>query len=101
MAVYFKYRSAKDYDSIPVIDQFITVGNLKLRIFESERYEILSVLIRLVPGLPRLPIVVIGPKQVTKEKEVANSSISAKYLQDFECDDFGDDVYAIPKLMPI
>ncbi|MCD7464425.1 E3 ubiquitin-protein ligase rbbp6 [Datura stramonium] len=127
MAVYFKYKSAKDYDSIPILDRFISVGNLKLRIFESKPYgkgkdfDLLitnaqtkqdyvdhgtliprntSVLIRRVPGLPRLPIVVTEPKQVCDHEEVAHSSISAKYSQDFECDDFGDDVYAIPKLMP-
>lgn len=34
MAVYFKFTSAKDYDSIPIEGQFISVGNLKERIFE-------------------------------------------------------------------
>ncbi|KAJ8565523.1 hypothetical protein K7X08_008099 [Anisodus acutangulus] len=117
----------KDYDSIPILDQFISIGNLKLEIFDSKRYgrgkdfDLLitnaqtnqdyvdhdtlipkntSVLIRRVPGLPLLPILVTEPKQVCEEV-VAHSSISAKYSQDLECDDFGDDVYAIPKLMPV
>ncbi|CAN4112674.1 unnamed protein product [Withania somnifera] len=115
MAVYFKYKSAKVYDSIPILDRFISVGNLKLRIFESKcfgrgkDFDLLitnaqtnqdyvdhdtlitkntSILIRRVPGLPRLPIVVTESKQ---------PNIS----QDFECNDFGDDVYAIPKVTPI
>ncbi|CAN4080624.1 unnamed protein product [Withania somnifera] len=119
MAVYFKYKSAKDYDSIPILDQFISVGNLKLRIFESKRFgqgkdfDLLitntqtkqdyvdhdslipkntSVLIGRVPGVPPLPIVVKGPKQVCEEEKAAHSSSSAKYSKDFECDDFGDDV---------
>ncbi|XP_060216766.1 E3 ubiquitin ligase PQT3-like [Lycium barbarum] len=131
MAVYFKYKSAKDYDSIPILDQFISVGNLKLKVFESKRYgrgkdfDLLitnaqtnqdyvdhdtlipkntGVLIRRVPGLPRLPIVVTEPKQVCDEEvdhSVKAECISDKYSQEFECDDFGDDVYAIPKSMPI
>lgn len=36
MAVYYKFKSAKDYDSIPIEGQFISVGNLKERIFESK-----------------------------------------------------------------
>lgn len=36
MSVYFKFKSAKDYDSIPIDGHFITVGNLKEKIFESK-----------------------------------------------------------------
>ncbi|XP_055827182.1 E3 ubiquitin ligase PQT3-like [Solanum dulcamara] len=130
MAVYFKYKCAKHYDSIPIVDSFISVGNLKLKIFESKRYgrgkdfDLLitnsqsnqhyvdettlipkntSVLIRRIPGLPLLPVVIPSlteSKQVYEEE--GHDSVSAKYCSvDFECDDFGDDVYAIPKILPI
>lgn len=84
MAVYYKFKSAKDYDSIPIEGQFISVANLKERIFESKHlgrgtdFDLMvsnaqtdeeyvdeagmipkntSVLIRRVPGRPRKPIV--------------------------------------------
>lgn len=34
MAVYYKFKSAKDFDSIPIDGHFISVANLKERIFE-------------------------------------------------------------------
>ncbi|XP_060202750.1 E3 ubiquitin ligase PARAQUAT TOLERANCE 3-like [Lycium barbarum] len=132
MAVYFKYKSAKDYDSFPIVDPFISAGNLKLKIFESKRYgkgkdfdlaiinsqtneeyvdqnalipKNTSVLIRRLPGLPRLPIVIPSltePNQVCEEEahsvQVKAGSI---YSLDFEWDDFGDDVYATPKKLPV
>ncbi|KAG8091657.1 hypothetical protein GUJ93_ZPchr0012g20759 [Zizania palustris] len=84
MAVYYKFKSARDYDSIPIEGQFISVGNLKERIFESKHlgrgtdFDLMisnaqsdeeyadeatmipkntSVLIRRIPGQPRKPIV--------------------------------------------
>lgn len=84
MAVYYKFKSAKDYDSIPMDGPFISVGTLKEKIFESKHlgrgtdFDLVvtnaqtneeyldeamlipkntSVLIRRVPGRPRLPIV--------------------------------------------
>lgn len=36
MAVYYKFKSAKDYDSIAIDGHFITVGHLKEKIFESK-----------------------------------------------------------------
>ena len=36
MAVYYKFKSAKDYDSISIDGHFISVANLKERIFESK-----------------------------------------------------------------
>jgi E3 ubiquitin-protein ligase RBBP6 len=36
MAVYYKFKSARDYDSIPIEGQFISVMNLKDMIFESK-----------------------------------------------------------------
>uniref|UniRef100_A0A803L5G9 DWNN domain-containing protein n=1 Tax=Chenopodium quinoa TaxID=63459 RepID=A0A803L5G9_CHEQI len=85
MAVYYKFKSAKDYFSIPVVGPFISIANLKVSIFESKNmrrgtdYDLIitnaqtneeyldeemliprntSVLVRRVPGLPRKPIVV-------------------------------------------
>ncbi|KAL3383105.1 hypothetical protein AABB24_002545 [Solanum stoloniferum] len=127
--VYFKYKSAKDYDSIPILDHFISVGNLKSKIFESKRYgwgkdfDLLltnaqtnedyvdhatliprntSVLIHRLPGLPCFPIVITEkPKQVLckQEEEVHSVKKESKYSQDIDYDDFGDDVYAIPKVV--
>ncbi|KAH7277568.1 hypothetical protein KP509_39G057400 [Ceratopteris richardii] len=37
MAVYFKFKSAKDYDSIPIDGIFISVGNLKERIAQKKK----------------------------------------------------------------
>lgn len=36
MAVYYKFKSAKDYDSIAIDGHFISVANLKEKIFESK-----------------------------------------------------------------
>jgi len=36
MAVYYKFKSAKDYDSVPIEGHFISVANLKDKIFESK-----------------------------------------------------------------
>ncbi|XP_062200293.1 E3 ubiquitin ligase PARAQUAT TOLERANCE 3-like isoform X2 [Phragmites australis] len=84
MAVYYKFKSARDYDSIPIEGQFISVANLKERIFESKHlgrgadFDLMisnaqtdeeyadevtmipkntSILIRRIPGRPRRPIV--------------------------------------------
>ncbi|XP_073043057.1 E3 ubiquitin ligase PARAQUAT TOLERANCE 3-like [Primulina eburnea] len=84
MAVYYKFKSAKDYDSVAIDGNFIPVGHLKEKIFElkhlgrgtdfdlvvtnaqtNEEYldegtlipKNTSVLIRRVPGRPRNPII--------------------------------------------
>ena len=36
MAVYYKFKSAKDYDSVSIDGHFISVGNLKERIVERK-----------------------------------------------------------------
>lgn len=33
MSVYFKFKSTKEFNSLPIVGQFISVGNLKERIF--------------------------------------------------------------------
>ncbi|XP_042515150.1 E3 ubiquitin ligase PQT3-like [Macadamia integrifolia] len=84
MAVYHKFKSAKDFDSITIDGHFISVANLKEKIFESKHlgkctnFDLMvanaqaneeyldepmlipkntSVLIRRVPGRPCMPIV--------------------------------------------
>lgn len=36
MAVYFKFKSAKEYDSLSIDGHFISVGNLKDKIVEKK-----------------------------------------------------------------
>lgn len=38
MFVYYKFKSAKDFCSLPVDGPSISVANLKMRIFHSKRY---------------------------------------------------------------
>lgn len=37
MAVYYKFKSAKDYDSVAIDGHFISVGYLKEKVFESKQ----------------------------------------------------------------
>ncbi|KAL1330882.1 hypothetical protein HN51_048120 [Arachis hypogaea] len=138
MAVYYKFKSARDYDSIPMDGTFISVGTLKEKIFESKHlgrgtdFDLVvtnaqtneeyldeamlipkntSVLIRRVPGPPRLPIVTeLEQKKVENtamEAEPESSSLPAedasavKYPEDSDWDEFGNDLYAIPDVPPI
>ncbi|KAK3005433.1 hypothetical protein RJ639_017111 [Escallonia herrerae] len=140
MAVYYKFKSAKDYDSIAMDGHFISVGTLKEKIFESKHlgrgtdFDLVvtnaqtneeyldeemvipkntSVLIRRVPGRPRMPIVTAPvPTQnepIVEEKSTeptrnsflgADPSVST-YPDDSEWDEFGNDLYAIPEVQPI
>ncbi|OAY60062.1 E3 ubiquitin ligase PQT3-like isoform X3 [Manihot esculenta] len=133
MAVYYKFKSARDYDSIPMDGPFISVGTLKEKIFESKHlgrgtdFDLVvtnaqtneeyldeamlipkntSVLIRRVPGRPRMPIVTEQePKMETKVEDtpvekgsfMAADSSAMKYTEDTEWDEFGNDLYAIPE----
>ncbi|KAL8136639.1 hypothetical protein V2J09_002640 [Rumex salicifolius] len=140
MAVYYKFKSAKDYDSIPIDSHFITVANLKERIFESKHlgrgtdYDIevtnaqtneeyldeamlipknTSVLIRRIPGRPRMPIVTQPDesKIETKPEEdlpfktsfTLGDVSSVKDAEPPEWDDeFGHELYApIPEVNPV
>ncbi|XP_060177067.1 E3 ubiquitin ligase PQT3-like isoform X2 [Lycium barbarum] len=142
MSVYFKFKSAKDYDAIPIDGHFITVGNLKEKIFESKHlgrgtdFDLVvtnaqtneeyldedtlipkntSVLIRRVPGRPRMPIVTapvteLDEPQVeyqTEEAQTVKSSVvggessATKYNDDLDWDEFGNDLYAIPEATPV
>ncbi|XP_019446075.1 PREDICTED: uncharacterized protein LOC109349647 isoform X1 [Lupinus angustifolius] len=105
MAVYYKFKSARDYDSIPMDGPFISVGTLKEKIFETKHlgrgtdFDLVvtnaqtneeyldesmlipkntSVLVGRVPGRPRLPIVTeIEQKLENKMAEIEpdNSSL--------------------------
>ncbi|RAL50702.1 hypothetical protein DM860_015849 [Cuscuta australis] len=95
MAVYFKFKSAKDFDSVPIDGHFISVLNLKEKIFESKHlgrgtdFDLVvtnaqtneeyldeaalipkntSVLIRRVPGQPRKPIVTAPVTELEEPK---------------------------------
>ncbi|GER25698.1 DWNN domain [Striga asiatica] len=142
MAVYYKFKSAKDYDSVAIDGHFISVGHLKEKIFElkhlgrgtdfdlvvtnaqtNEEYldegmlipKNTSVLIRRVPGRPRKAIVT-APVTVQEEPNVENNyddgqavkgGVSGVYqpatnnAEDFEWDEFGNDLYAIPETVPV
>ncbi|AES99521.2 E3 ubiquitin ligase PQT3-like isoform X2 [Medicago truncatula] len=137
MAVYYKFKSAKDYYSIPMDGPFISVGTLKQSIFVSKRFgrgtdfdllvtnaqtneeyldeEMLiskntSVLIRRVPGLPRVPIVIEqkqGVENKVVETEPKNSTLPADYTssmqypENLDWHEFGNDVYSIPDQLPV
>ncbi|KAG5248863.1 E3 ubiquitin ligase [Salix suchowensis] len=133
MAVYYKFKSARDYDSIPMDGPFISVGTLKEKfsnqsIWEGVQTSTLlslmpkpyldeamlipkntSVLIRRVPGRPRLPIVTEQePKLETKVEDslpekssfMGADSSSMRYTEDNEWDEFGNDLYSIPDVLP-
>uniref|UniRef100_A0A6N2KDR3 DWNN domain-containing protein n=2 Tax=Salix TaxID=40685 RepID=A0A6N2KDR3_SALVM len=149
MAVYYKFKSARDYDSISMDGPFISVGTLKEKVFESKHlgrgtdfdlvvtnaqtnegfYSLVdllfaiseyldeamlipkntSVLIRRVPGRPRLPIVTEQePKLETKVEDThpekgsftGVDSSAMKYTEDNEWDEFGNDLYSIPDVLP-
>ncbi|XP_077219293.1 E3 ubiquitin ligase PQT3-like isoform X1 [Tasmannia lanceolata] len=138
MDVYYKFKSAKDYDSVSIDGHFISVANLKEKIFESKHlgrgtdFDLMvsnaqtneeyadeatlipkntSVLVRRVPGLPRMPIVSKPDEPTVVENNVEvlqpKSSFSAadssamRFPEESEWDEFGNDLYAIPEMLPV
>ncbi|GMI76392.1 hypothetical protein like AT5G47430 [Hibiscus trionum] len=137
MAVYYKFKSARDFDSIAMDGPFISVGTLKEKIFESKHlgrgtdFDLVvtnaqtneeyldeamlipkntSVLIRRVPGRPRMPIVAAQELKVENQTENAQpekinfldaESSAPKYPEDTEWDEFGNDLYSIPDTLPV
>ncbi|XP_038995870.1 E3 ubiquitin ligase PQT3-like isoform X2 [Hibiscus syriacus] len=137
MAVYYKFKSARDFDSISMDGPFISVGTLKEKIFESKHlgrgtdFDLVvtnaqtneeyldeamlipkntSVLIRRVPGRPRMPIVTAPEPKVADQIENAQPEKSnfldadssvPKYPEDSEWDEFGNDLYSIPETLPV
>ncbi|CAE6214034.1 unnamed protein product [Arabidopsis arenosa] len=131
MAIYYKFKSARDYDTIAMDGPFISVGILKDKIFETkhlgtgkdldivvsnaqtnEEYldeamlipKNTSVLIRRVPGRPRITVITTQEPRIENKVEnvqaettnfpVADPS-AAKYPED-DWDEFGTDLYSIP-----
>ncbi|TKV93735.1 hypothetical protein SEVIR_9G245600v4 [Setaria viridis] len=109
MAVYYKFKSARDYDSIPIEGQFISVANLKERIFESKHlgrgtdFDLMisnaqtdeeyadeatmipkntSVLIRRIPGRPRKPIVTEPEESKVTEDVLEVAPAASAFLGD-------------------
>ncbi|XP_010673210.2 E3 ubiquitin ligase PQT3-like isoform X1 [Beta vulgaris subsp. vulgaris] len=140
MAVYYKFKSAKDYDSISIDGHFISVANLKERIFESKHlgrgtdFDLVvtnaqtneeyldeamlipkntSVLIRRVPGRPRMPIVTRPDEPKVEDKFEDDQPAKSNFMaadssgfRDFEAseldDEFGNDLYAtIPEMTTV
>ncbi|KAF3326715.1 E3 ubiquitin-protein ligase RBBP6 [Carex littledalei] len=131
MSVYFKFKSAKEFNSLPIEGQFISIGNLKERIFELKHlgrgndFDIVvsnaqtneeyldeaaliprntSVLIRRVPGRPRMRMVANLEEVKAIEDSTQNitpdtSNVAAQHTtinpEESEWDEFGNDPYAI------
>ncbi|CAH2078783.1 unnamed protein product [Thlaspi arvense] len=129
MAIYYKFKSARDYDTISMDGPFISVGFLKEKIYETkhlgsgkdldivisnaqtnEEYldeamlipKNTSVLIRRVPGRPRIRIIAQPePRRVEEKVESVqtdmNSPITAAApTAEDEWDEFGNDLYSVP-----
>ncbi|GMP95783.1 hypothetical protein CsSME_00044697 [Camellia sinensis var. sinensis] len=82
MAVYYKFKSAKDYDSIPTDGHFISLINLKEKIFESKHL-----------GKGTDFDLVVTNAQTNEGKFESLPS------EDSEWDEFGNDLYAIPEVL--
>ncbi|KAJ4722290.1 DWNN domain, a CCHC-type zinc finger [Melia azedarach] len=128
MAVYYKFKSARDYDSIPIDGPFISLCILKQKFFESKRLgrgtdvdiqvtnaqtneEYLdetmlipkntSVLIRRVPGfLCRSIVIEKEPKVKCAQPEKNDISADSTAVK-YTDDQFGTDLYAIPHEAPL
>ncbi|XP_004299417.1 PREDICTED: E3 ubiquitin-protein ligase RBBP6-like isoform X2 [Fragaria vesca subsp. vesca] len=134
MAVYYKFKSARDYDSIAMDGPFISVGILKEKIFESKHlgrgtdFDLVvtnaqtneeylddatlipkntSVLIRRVPGRPRMPIVTDPEHRVedvienTEPEKTSFLGAGSSVNPEPDWDDLGGDLYEIPEVMPV
>ncbi|PWA69285.1 DWNN domain-containing protein [Artemisia annua] len=122
MAIYYKFRSEKEYNSVSIEGPFITVGNLKNKINESKifktrnsRYvkdvlvyvddqtlipKCASVVICRFPRFPCKPIVLF--QETADEEEDSKTSISEdKKLYGTDFDDFGEDLFEVPKVAPL
>ncbi|XP_010440013.1 PREDICTED: E3 ubiquitin-protein ligase RBBP6-like isoform X2 [Camelina sativa] len=128
MAIYYKFKSARDYDTIPMDGPFISVGILKEKIYETkhlgsgkdldivisnaqtnEEYldeamlipKNTSVLIRRVPGRPRIRVITIPEPRVENKVENVQADTNNIVTADItaaedEFDEFGTDLYSIP-----
>ncbi|ESQ55687.1 hypothetical protein EUTSA_v10024408mg [Eutrema salsugineum] len=125
MAIYYKFKSARDYDTISMDGPFISVGLLKERIYETkhlgsgkdldivisnaqtnEEYldeamlipKNTSVLIRRVPRPPRIRIITPQEPRVEEEVENVQTDMNSLIAVDASAaeDEFGEDFYSIP-----
>ncbi|KAI4364838.1 hypothetical protein MLD38_020877 [Melastoma candidum] len=137
MAVYYKFKSAKDFDSIAMDGPFISVSVLKEKIFESKHlgrgtdFDLVvtnaqtneeyldeamlipkntSVLIRRVPGRPRMAITTeqeikvqsnAQDLQMERISSMPNPVDVKNHVEDSEYDEFGSELYSIPETLPI
>ncbi|GJS21069.1 DWNN domain-containing protein [Tanacetum coccineum] len=131
MEIYYKFRSEKNYNSISIEGPFVTVGNLKNMINESKifrtrnsRYvkdvlvvvdaqsnqeyvddqtlipKCTSLVICRFPRFPYKPIVLF--QETTNEEEDSMTSIAEdKLLYGTDFDDFGEDLFEVPKAAPL
>ncbi|BBN06720.1 E3 ubiquitin-protein ligase RBBP6 [Marchantia polymorpha subsp. ruderalis] len=137
MAVYFKFKSAKDFDSVSIDGHFISVANLKEKIVEQKKlgrgsdYDLVisnaqtneeytdegflvpkntSVIVRRVPGRPRMPIVADVKEERKPTPEIQPVKNGPQYVEPFQknlnissvsdgLDDFGIDLYAVPEIV--
>ncbi|KAL3694254.1 hypothetical protein R1sor_007905 [Riccia sorocarpa] len=135
MAVYFKFKSAKDFDSVSIDGHFISVANLKEKIVEQKKlgrgsdYDLVvsnaqtneeytdegylvpkntSVIVRRVPGRPRMPIVADVKEERKPTPEAAPLKNGLPHVESSQknlnissvpdvLDDFGIDLYAVPE----
>ncbi|CAA6665037.1 unnamed protein product [Spirodela intermedia] len=119
MAVYYKFKSAKDFDSIPIDGHFISVKHLgrgtdfDLMVSNAQTNEEYvdeamlipkntSVLIRRVPGRPRKTIVAAPDDQIIpRQRCYILDSCLWLYPEEPEWDEFGNDLYDIPEALPV
>ncbi|EOA15457.1 hypothetical protein CARUB_v10004124mg [Capsella rubella] len=133
MAIYYKFKSARDYDTIPMDGPFISVGILKEKIYETkhlgsgkdldivisnaqtnEEYldeailipKNTSVLIRRIPGRPRIRVITTQEPRVQNKVENVRAEINNFATADIstaedEFDEFGNDLYSIPDAQSI
>lgn len=136
MAVYFKFRSVKEFESVSVDGLFISVASLRKKIIEKKKLQFGSdfdlqlwnadfneiysdvnvmiprysaIVVRRVPR-PSLPIEV-QPLPATKKMELSidnasqldesrqKLSLPSRSVDDV--DDFGTDMYTVPKVGPV
>ncbi|CAN6923033.1 unnamed protein product, partial [Brassica oleracea] len=128
MAIYYKFKSAKAYDTISMDGPFISVGFLKEKIYETkhlgsgkdldivisnaqtnEEYldeamlipKNTSVLIRRVPGRPRIRVINQQEPRVEEKVENVQTEMNNHIAADAsaaedEFDEFGNDFYSVP-----
>ncbi|KAF9625600.1 hypothetical protein IFM89_024373 [Coptis chinensis] len=129
MEIYYKFKSALDFNALKIDGQFISVSNVKKTIFETKKYgngsdvdfvlsnaqtneeyieeetiipNNTSILVRRIPSQPRLRFVANNQLVVPKVVEKTIVECQQPSLpQVAEGDDFGDDVYTVPEVVAV